>query len=651
MNYQHKYLKYKSKYFLKKYGHIQIFSYKYNDFDYKQKYLKYKSKYLDIKYGSGNGSAFLAAIKLGAKSVAKSVAKSSVKLASATAIAAKSGAKSVVKLASAAKPATAPPPSPSPPPPPPPSPPPPPPPPPAKPVTAPPPPPPAKPVTAPPAKPATAPPAAKSAKPATAISSSSSSSTSASVSVVPVQVQVVVPKPTNVKVKEFVKVVKEKLAVKSASVPVVPVPVVPVPVVPVPVVPVPVPIPVPVPVPVVVPKPTNVKVKVKEFVRAVKEKVAVKNASVIALATTSSPIQKLAPTTVPETNKIIHEKVKDLIKEIIDGNSVIKDTYIDYCTEKEFPKFGNKKKEILKLIQDEIDKNEKNNIFLITESNIDNMLTNSLNKAKKEGYIEKKNNLQDCTVSAINNVIKDYNFDYYKDHYILRALPIPAQKQAPAPSPASQKQAPAPASQKQAQAPAQASQKQAPAQAQASQKQAPAPASQKQAPAPPAAKNLAPGIAVSNDAARVEAFRVAIAAGKDAKNAAKLEANDQKNEKKKKINKKIEDLLYKSLEKYKDYKDKVNDKIKIKKLIEKEFNTYQQKNCKQKYCLYQANNIFDMIQNSASEALSEALKEGFINHLLEGMEEFGIGLEKEDKESYSEFMGMGDLINSINNSK
>ena len=58
-----------------------------------------------------------------------------------------------------------------------------------------------------------------------------------------------------------------------------------------------------------------------------------------------------------------------------------------------------------------------------------------------------------------------------------------------------------------------------------------------------------------------------------------------------------------------------------------------------------------MIQNSASEALSEALKEGFINHLLEGMEEFGIGLEKEDKESYSEFMGMGDLINSINNSK
>jgi hypothetical protein len=51
MNYQDKYLKYKSKYFLKKYGHIQIFSYKYNDLNYKQKYLKYKSKYLDIKYG------------------------------------------------------------------------------------------------------------------------------------------------------------------------------------------------------------------------------------------------------------------------------------------------------------------------------------------------------------------------------------------------------------------------------------------------------------------------------------------------------------------------------------------------------------------------------------------------------------------------
>ena len=51
MNYQHKYLKYKSKYLEKRYGHIQIFSYKYNDLDYKQKYLKYKSKYLNIKYG------------------------------------------------------------------------------------------------------------------------------------------------------------------------------------------------------------------------------------------------------------------------------------------------------------------------------------------------------------------------------------------------------------------------------------------------------------------------------------------------------------------------------------------------------------------------------------------------------------------------
>jgi hypothetical protein len=60
MNYQHKYLKYKSKYLEKKYGHIQIFKYKVNndnDLNYKKKYLKYKSKYLDIKYGGiGSGS-------------------------------------------------------------------------------------------------------------------------------------------------------------------------------------------------------------------------------------------------------------------------------------------------------------------------------------------------------------------------------------------------------------------------------------------------------------------------------------------------------------------------------------------------------------------------------------------------------------------
>ena len=62
MNYQHKYFKYKSKYLEKKYGHIQIFSYKIdnnNDLDYKQKYFKYKSKYLNIKYG-GNLSGKLA---------------------------------------------------------------------------------------------------------------------------------------------------------------------------------------------------------------------------------------------------------------------------------------------------------------------------------------------------------------------------------------------------------------------------------------------------------------------------------------------------------------------------------------------------------------------------------------------------------------
>jgi len=54
MNYQYKYLKYKSKYLEKKYG--RKFRYKIdndndNDLDFKQKYLKYKSKYLDIKYG------------------------------------------------------------------------------------------------------------------------------------------------------------------------------------------------------------------------------------------------------------------------------------------------------------------------------------------------------------------------------------------------------------------------------------------------------------------------------------------------------------------------------------------------------------------------------------------------------------------------
>jgi hypothetical protein len=54
MNYQHKYLKYKSKYFFKKYGRQFRFRYKIdyeNDLDYKQKYFKYKSKYLNIKYG------------------------------------------------------------------------------------------------------------------------------------------------------------------------------------------------------------------------------------------------------------------------------------------------------------------------------------------------------------------------------------------------------------------------------------------------------------------------------------------------------------------------------------------------------------------------------------------------------------------------
>ena len=61
MNYQHKYLKYKSKYLEKKYGRKFRFRYKIdydNYLDYKQKYLKYKSKYLNIylKHGSANNN-------------------------------------------------------------------------------------------------------------------------------------------------------------------------------------------------------------------------------------------------------------------------------------------------------------------------------------------------------------------------------------------------------------------------------------------------------------------------------------------------------------------------------------------------------------------------------------------------------------------
>ena len=80
MNYQQKYLKYKSKYLQIKYGHSKIFSYSYkvnydnNDLDYKKKYLKYKSKYLYIKYG-GVDTAMAAKIALtGAKLVAHSPA-------------------------------------------------------------------------------------------------------------------------------------------------------------------------------------------------------------------------------------------------------------------------------------------------------------------------------------------------------------------------------------------------------------------------------------------------------------------------------------------------------------------------------------------------------------------------------------------------
>jgi len=68
MNYQHKYLKYKSKYLEKKYGNRFRLRYKINynndDLDYKQKYFKYKLKYLDIKqqFGSGKLIASVASI-------------------------------------------------------------------------------------------------------------------------------------------------------------------------------------------------------------------------------------------------------------------------------------------------------------------------------------------------------------------------------------------------------------------------------------------------------------------------------------------------------------------------------------------------------------------------------------------------------------
>ena len=62
MNYQDKYLKYKSKYLKKKYGHNYIFKYKIdynnNDLYYKHKYLKYKSKYLDLKQKQLEGGFF-----------------------------------------------------------------------------------------------------------------------------------------------------------------------------------------------------------------------------------------------------------------------------------------------------------------------------------------------------------------------------------------------------------------------------------------------------------------------------------------------------------------------------------------------------------------------------------------------------------------
>jgi hypothetical protein len=66
MNYQNKYLKYKSKYLEKKYGRQFRFRYKIdyendNDLDYKQKYFKYKSKYLNIKYGGDKLSRAMAA--------------------------------------------------------------------------------------------------------------------------------------------------------------------------------------------------------------------------------------------------------------------------------------------------------------------------------------------------------------------------------------------------------------------------------------------------------------------------------------------------------------------------------------------------------------------------------------------------------------
>ena len=114
MNYQQKYLKYKSKYLEKKYGHIQIFSYKIdnnNDLDYKQKYLKYKSKYLNIKYGgAGPAKPATPAVTPAAKPVTPAAGKPATPAAAAPAAAtpAKVAAPTAPAKVAPGKPATPP---------------------------------------------------------------------------------------------------------------------------------------------------------------------------------------------------------------------------------------------------------------------------------------------------------------------------------------------------------------------------------------------------------------------------------------------------------------------------------------------------------------------------------------------------------------
>jgi hypothetical protein len=84
MNYQYKYLKYKSKYLEIKYGYRVKFKIDNNNNDlyYKQKYLKYKSKYLDIKKQQKGG--VFGKIAAASKSAANYLVKATATTAAST---------------------------------------------------------------------------------------------------------------------------------------------------------------------------------------------------------------------------------------------------------------------------------------------------------------------------------------------------------------------------------------------------------------------------------------------------------------------------------------------------------------------------------------------------------------------------------------